>query len=125
MGKIKRITGTPMPFLRAWRESLGLSRQVVADRIGSITGTTPDQATVAKWERGGVRVEDLELLAQVYGVRADRLFFPPGDEWTPEALKRAHDVLVRMPRDKAMRWLEMGADLAPEVHPAEREKSAT
>ena len=72
MGKVKHVTGTPMPFLRAWRESLKLSRQVVADRIGSITGPTPDQATVAKWESGSVRVEDLELLAQVYGTRPDR-----------------------------------------------------
>lgn len=115
MGKVKRVTGTPMPYLRAWRDSLKLSRQTVADRIGCLTGTTPDQATVAKWESGSVRVEDLVLLAQVYGTSADRLFFPPGDEWTPEALRKAHDVLTKLPRDKAARWLTMGADLAPEA----------
>ncbi len=125
MGKEKRVTGTPMQHLRAWRESLKLSRQYVADQIGSLTGITPDQATVAKWESGSVRVEDLELLARVYGTRADRLFFPPGDEWTPEALRRAHEVLTRLPRDKAARWLEMGADLAPAATPSPHDKSAT
>jgi len=64
-----------------------------------------------------VRVEDLLLLAQVYGVTADRLFFPPGDKWTPAAMQAAHHIIVTAAPEKVLRWLAMGADLAPDTPP--------
>lgn len=102
-----------MQYLRAWRDSLRLSRQNVADKLTELTGSLYDQATVAKWESGevAIRAEDLILLAEVYGVRADHLFHPPGDDYTPEALRLAHSIIRGKDREAVRRWLASGADL--------------
>lgn len=115
MARVKRTKNIPMPYLRAWRESLHLSRSDVANKIGTrADGKTMDQATLAKWESGetGVRVQDLELLAKVYGVTPDRLFFEPGDADTPERMKRAFDILKAANPEQIERWLALGEDLA-------------
>ncbi|MFT9221939.1 helix-turn-helix domain-containing protein [Gluconobacter oxydans] len=114
MPRSKRTKNKPMAYLRAWRESLGLSRPAVANRIGtSADGKMLDQATLAKWESGesAVRVQDLELLAEVYGVTADRLFFPPGDERTPDLMKRAYEILTNANPEAVERWLALGKDI--------------
>jgi len=74
-----------------------------------------DQATLAKWESGESRVttEDLELLAQVYGVRTDRLFFQPGDKETPKLLEAAHEIIVGRDPEAVRAWLNSGAFLPP------------
>lgn len=102
-----------MEYLRAWRETIRLSRQQVADKLTAITGSLFDQATLAKWESGevAVRAEDLILLAEVYGVQADRLFHPPGDQYTPEALRLAHDIIINKDPEAVRRWLASGTDL--------------
>ena len=100
-----------MPHLRTWREHLGLSRQSVVDRMAVLSGGEPmDQAALAKWETGetAVRVEDLMLLAQVYGIGPDRLFFSPADAETPEMLRRAHEVIVARDPQAVSAWLGMG-----------------
>lgn len=116
MAKRKRTTHHKMTHLRSWRESLGLSRQAVANKIGTIRSDliTLDQATIAKWESGetAVKVEDLELLAQVYGVSADRLFFPPGDRETPELIKSALKILTTKNPEAVRQWLALGENLA-------------
>lgn len=104
-----------MQFLRAWRESLGLSREEVVNKIGtSASGAPTSQATLAKWESGetGVRVQDLEVLAQIYGITPDRLFFAPGDERTPTLMRRAFDILKNADPEKLERWLSLGEDIA-------------
>lgn len=76
-----------------------------------LSGEEPkDQAALGKWETGesAVRVEDLALLAKVYGTTADRLFFPPDDQLTPEMLQRAHEVIVSRDPEAVRRWLSMG-----------------
>lgn len=76
-----------------------------------------DQATLAKWESGesAVRVEDLELLAKVYGVPVESLFHPPGDKETPELLLRAHEIITGRNREAVKAWLESARWLpAPE-----------
>lgn len=111
----RRRMFTKMQFLRAWRDSLGLSRQVVVDTLAQLTGTDPmDQAALGKWETGetAVRVEDLQLLAQVYGTTPDRLFFAPDNKLTPEQLQRAHDVIVSRSPEAVERWLAMGEMMA-------------
>jgi len=103
-----------MKYLRAWRESLNLSRDEVVNKIGtSASGAPTSQATLAKWESGetGVRVQDLEVLAKIYGVTPDRLFFPPGDEKTPALMKRAYEILTNAEPDKVERWLSLGEDI--------------
>lgn len=74
-----------------------------------------DQATVAKWESGEnrVTVEDLELLAQIYGVTADRLFFAPGDDRTPVLLAEAHKIITGADPEAVKAWLASGAFLPP------------
>jgi transcriptional regulator with XRE-family HTH domain len=69
-----------------------------------------DQATLAKWETGESRVtvEDLELLAKVYGVSADRLFFPPSDTETPALLKEAHSIITGRDPEAVKAWLAAG-----------------
>lgn len=87
-----------------------------------LSGDPPiDQAALAKWENGetAVRVEDLELLAKVYGVTTDRLFFAPGDKRTPELLRRAHEIIVRSDPDALEKWLGMG-DILPEQKSEQR-----
>lgn len=114
MGKSRRVRHKPMEHLRSWRESLGLSRQEVANRIGTDAGRPPvDQGTIAKWESGetAVRVEDLALLAAAYGIGPDRMFFPPGDTDTPELMKRAYDVLSQSDRKAVEQWLAVGEAL--------------
>ena len=58
-----------------------------------------------------MKVEDLELLAKVYGVTADRLFFAPGDTRTPELLRQAHEIIVSRDPEAVARWLASGMDL--------------
>lgn len=115
MGKRNRVQHRPMPHLRAWRDSIGLSRQAVADRMLQLRpGDAPvDQATISKWESGetAVRVQDLQLLAEVYGVTADRLFFPPGDVRTPELIQRAFSVIVSADPELIEGWLRTGEGL--------------
>lgn len=109
-----------MPHLRAWRESLQLSRQTVVDKMANITpGASPvDQATLEKWETGksAVRVEDIQLLAQVYGVTADRLFFPPGDKHTPAQIHRAFEIITSADPDLIDGWLSLGEGLRRPPH---------
>lgn len=115
MGKRGRVRHEPLPYLRAWRSSLGLSRQAVANKIGTIRpDESPiDQATLAKWEDGetAVRVEDLRLLAEVYGTTPDRLFFPPGDQATPDRLQRAYKVIMDATPEAVEHWLQTGEGL--------------
>lgn len=105
-----------MKNLRAWREALRLSRPAVVARMSelSVSKTSIDQATLAKWESGETRVtvEDLETLGKVYGVTADRLFFAPADHRTPELLRAAHAIITAKDPDAVARWLASGADLA-------------
>ncbi len=104
-----------MEHLRAWRDSLALSRAYVAAKIRELLPDDGlfDQATVAKWESGESRVtvEDLELLAKVYSTTPDRLFFPPGDALTPELLGAAHRIITTRDPAAVKAWLESGGFL--------------
>jgi transcriptional regulator with XRE-family HTH domain len=83
-----------------------------------------DQATLAKWEDGetAVRVEDLYLLAQIYGVTADRLFFPPGDVRTPEQIRRAFEIITSADPELVEGWLRTGEGLRTRDETAEESK---
>jgi len=112
MGKSSRVIHEPMPTLRAWRDSLGLSRQEVANKLRTLhpAMAKTDQATVAKWESGesAVRATDLKLLAEIYGTTPDRLFFDPGDNITPELMRRAHQILTTKDKTALNAWLGSG-----------------
>ena len=112
MRQSRRTTRRPMPYLRAWRETLGLSRPAVVNKLLMLAEAVApiDQATLAKWETGESRVtvEDLELLAKVYGVTADRLFFPPSDTATPALLKEAHSIITGRDPEAVKAWLASG-----------------
>lgn len=104
-----------MQHLRAWRESLGLSRPAVVNKLATDGGRAVpiDQATLAKWESGetAVKVEDLEMLSKIYGVTPDRLFFSPRDSKTPELLRLAHEIITSRDPAAVERWLASGGDL--------------
>ena len=119
MSRIRTPHFYKMPFLKPWRRSLGLSRAQVVARLAELPEMSKDidQATLAKWESGesAVRVEDLELLAKAYGVPAQSLFYPPGDQETPELLARAHEIITGRNREAVKAWLESARWLpAPE-----------
>ena len=102
--------------LRAWRDSLGLSRQAVVNKLATIRPDDPpiDQATLAKWELGetALRVEMLRLLAQVYGVSPDLLLFAPGERRLPGQMRRALEIVDRAEPEAVERWLALGEALA-------------
>ena len=115
MSKQRRNSGYRMPYLRTWRESLNLTRQNVVSLISAQLERCDamDQASLAKWESGetAVRVEDIEMLAQIYRVTADRLFFSPGDKATPALLNAAHEIIVGRDPEAVAAWLAAGAFL--------------
>ena len=112
MRKSRRPEKKPMAYLRAWRDALHLSRAEVVNRLSMLpeVSQTIDQATLAKWESGetAMRVEDLELLAKVYGVTADRLFFSPNDALTPQLLGEAHSIISGKDTEAVKAWLAAG-----------------
>ena len=114
MGKRSRKTNEPMPTLREWRDSLGLSRPQVAEKIALLRVNDPvDQATVAKWESGetAVRVQDLKLLAEIYGVRPEQLLYSPTASQTVERMRQAYEVIATRDPAAVDRWLASGTDL--------------
>lgn len=121
MVKKRRTIHEPQPQLRAWREALRLSRSQVATMIDTRwPALAPtDQATIAKWESGetSVRLTDLKLLAEIYGTTPDRLLFDPGDNVTPDLMRRAHAILTTKDRDALAAWLQSGEFLpsAPDM----------
>ncbi len=58
-----------------------------------------------------MRVEDLELLAKVYGVSPDRLFFAPGDTNTPERMRRFYEIVTTKDGSAVDHWLATGESL--------------
>jgi transcriptional regulator with XRE-family HTH domain len=112
MRQARRSEKKPMPHLRRWREALRLSRPEVVNRLSMLPEVSQpiDQATLAKWETGesAVRVEDIELLAKIYGVTADRLFFPPADTLTPQLLGEAHRIITGKDPEAVKAWLASG-----------------
>lgn len=105
---------SPQPTLKAWRVYLGLTLEQVGNKIGK----TPQ--AIHKWEAGKVPVtlDNLQLLAQAYGIEAPRLLFMPDEAALEGAFRRAHFVLSHLDASRAVRWLEMGEDLAS-VPPAQ------
>jgi transcriptional regulator with XRE-family HTH domain len=95
-------------FLRAWRESRGLTVTELATRVNKAV------STVSGWERGKRQVDlaDLTKLAGVYGVHPSALLLHP-QEANPalEAMREASDIARSMDPDAAAAWLELGRKL--------------
>jgi transcriptional regulator with XRE-family HTH domain len=69
---------------------------------------------VHKWETGKtpVELETLKLLAQCYNTTPDALLFSPNDGHLIERMRRAHEVLKRLPAPRADQWLGVGQAMA-------------
>ena len=110
----KKARRQPMKpaHLRQWREAAGLSRAEVISRLTELfpEQAPSDQATLAKWESGEawITMQDLEMLAVVYGVPPDALFRAPGDKETPGLLRQAYDVIMNKDREAVRRWIGGG-----------------
>jgi transcriptional regulator with XRE-family HTH domain len=78
-----------------------------------------DQATLAKWETGEawITMQDLEMLAVVYGVPVGALFRAPGDAETPEMLRLAYEVIMHKDREAVRLWLSGGSVLREPTEP--------
>jgi transcriptional regulator with XRE-family HTH domain len=103
------------PPIRAWRESLNMTRPEVVSAIASRYReyALMDQATLAKWESGrnALKVEHLRLLAEIYGVPAENLLHHPDDKHIPALLKEAMDVISTRNAAEVRAWLQEGMTL--------------
>lgn len=112
------------PPIRAWRESLNLTRPEVVSAIASRYRdyALMDQATLAKWESGrnALKVEHLRLLAEIYGVPAENLLHHPDDKHIPGLLKEAMDVIRTRNTTEVRAWLREGMTLTKKTR---REKT--
>jgi transcriptional regulator with XRE-family HTH domain len=95
--------------LKRWRLHRGLTQEQVANRMG-----VGPQA-VHKWEAGKtpVDIEKLRLLAQIYDTTPDALLYDPIEGQLIEKMRRAYQVLNRLPPASAEKWLGVGEDMLP------------
>lgn len=98
----------PQPSIKRWREFRGLTLEQVGNKLG-IGGQA-----VHKWEAGKtpLTVEKLRLLAEIYGTTPDALLYDPAQADLVERMKRAYELLKRMPSGSADKWLGLGEDLS-------------
>lgn len=94
--------------LRKWR----LFRGLTLEQVGNIVGVGPQ--AVHKWEVGKspVDLDILKLLAQAYGTSPEALLMEPHQGSLVERMRRAHEVLTKLPADQAEQWLGVGAVMA-------------
>jgi transcriptional regulator with XRE-family HTH domain len=96
-------------YLREWRDARGLSLDTAASHIGV------HLSTLQKWEKGlrAPGPQDLERVAQVYGIHPAALFFHPDDKDKAARLTRAHALLDAMAPEMAEQWLRLAETMAP------------
>ena len=102
----------PAPeFLRKWR----LSKNLTLEQVGNIIGV--GSQAVHKWEVGKtpLNYETLKLLASAYQTDVAGLLFDPDDPVMSERVKRAVDVLKKIPSCSVETWLAAGQAMAPEI----------
>lgn len=56
-------------------------------------------------------MQDLEMLAVIYGVQISDLLRAPGDKETPELLRQAYEIITQRDRAAVRNWLASGAGL--------------
>ena len=74
------------------------------------------QATIGKWKSGetAVTFEDMKLLAEIYGTKADRLAYDPSDNVTPELMEKTYSILTSKDPKAVQAWLASG-EFLPDV----------
>lgn len=94
--------------LRAWRHSLGLTLEQVANAIGSKVNT------ISGWETGkrAVDLDDLKRLADRYGVHPAVLLYAPAGSPQLERVNAASELAAKMAPAAADVWIAMGKQLA-------------
>lgn len=104
-------------YLRAWRQSRGLTLEQLGNEIGSKTNT------ISGWETGSrtVDLDDLQKIADVYGVHPAALLFAPEGDPQFEGMKQASGILKKMPSRQARIWLELGQSMTEGDKPAHTE----
>ena len=109
MPAAKKPARTAPLTVRQWREHRGLTLEQVANIIGV------GAQAVHKWETGKtpLEIEKLKLLAKIYDTTPDALLYPPDEGELVEQMRRAHDILKKLPRDSAERWLGVGEEMKP------------
>jgi transcriptional regulator with XRE-family HTH domain len=93
--------------LRSWRDVRGLSLETVAAALKKA------HTTVSRWERGDVpiAVENLEKLAEVYGVTLRQLEFPPDAAALVAFMDQAQHIIADLDRERLEQWLAIGESL--------------
>lgn len=107
MGDCNGMAGTRTNLhihLRAWRNSLGMTQEHVAARIGSRNNT------LSGWETGERKVDldDLKKLAEVYGTHPAALLFAPPGGAQFDNMRRAERVLASLDPEGTELWLQSG-----------------
>lgn len=99
--KNRNLKVDAVKHLRSWRESAGLSRPQVADKINAAFPERDypiDQATIAKWEKGesAARAMDLVMLAKAFGCPEPGLLLSsPADRGRLYLLMQFNKTLLR------------------------------
>ncbi len=94
--------------LSAWRMKKGLSQEQIANMLDV------NKSTVSRWENGkrALDLNDLNRLAEIYGVDPLALLMSPDDFELARRLTEAKLILESARPEAAERWLATGRDIA-------------
>ena len=84
------------------------------EQVANIIGVGPQ--AIHKWETGKtpLDVEKLKILAEIYDTTPDALLYDPAAGELVQRMRRAFDVLKRLPPERAEQWLGVGEGLQGE-----------
>ena len=96
-------------YLRDWRTFTGLTLEQTGAKVGV------HFSTIQNWETGvnAPGSEDLDRLAQAYGIHPLALFFHPDNPAKAELLSRAFNVVSEAQEGDVLPWLAMGERFLP------------
>lgn len=113
----RRRMRTPLPgphrFLRQHRKVRRLTLEQVANDIGIAV------STLSGWELGErqVKLDELQKLADHYGVSPAALLMAPEDSPKAERMRKAAAIAEALPDDAADDWLRTGERIKPANDP--------
>ena len=96
--------------LRAHRER----RNLTLKNVAALTGYADN--TLSQWETGArpMKLDQLEKLAQIYGVTPAALLMAPEEAPRALAMREAADLAAKLPAEDLAEWIKLGQRLSPD-----------